>query len=299
MYLSQINFIKQKNMSVREFKKTGIQDNTAIEKKHQLSLDKIPLQSIKAHYLSFKGKSELEKNLTLAEDALNYVDDMKLISTTRWDEKDKKISEEKEIEYEYAIEKRRYLDRERVKLSTIDEFIEFTAKKVPLLDVGNCAEHAILTAHYLNEKRNIKNFALVAAISPKDPENFKKNRIEYGYNSDNHVFVVIGLDEAADLEDPSTWGKNAVIVDPWGDVAGPVNITINKIKKFTGSHDNIIFMNYAKFIDPAYGKNEETEYNWENYKRNLQNEDGELTDLLSSNYPFNDYSKSSYMELNF
>lgn len=35
------------------------------------------------------------------------------------------------------------------------------------------------------------------------------------YAKENHAFVVIGRDPASNSDDPSTWGPNAYVVDPW------------------------------------------------------------------------------------
>ncbi|MHB0995630.1 MAG: hypothetical protein ACYC2I_04595 [Elusimicrobiales bacterium] len=37
----------------------------------------------------------------------------------------------------------------------------------------------------------------------------------------NHVFVVFGLPEGANPANPSQWGEDAVVADPWGRLAGP------------------------------------------------------------------------------
>ena len=53
-----------------------------------------------------------------------------------------------------------------------------------------------------------------------------------------HAFCVIGLDENADTTNPSTWGKNAVIVDAWLSKTFSVEEGINYYKEFFRYNDN-------------------------------------------------------------
>ena len=224
--------------------------------------------------ITFKGTDKLTENLKLAQETMDYVKDLNLLSNTKM-EMDGKTSGEYCEDYEKAVGNRMFLDRTRQNLP-IDKFIETTKKSVPLLEVGNCSEQAILAATYLKETKNTDNFALVAAIEVLNPKAFEEKPLKYAFEATNHVFLVLDLAPNAKLNDPNTWGKNAVIVDPWGDILAPATQTekqedsgIDKIKKLPmfNSSGNIEFMNYARFIDPT--KDQESPYNWENYQRKI------------------------------
>ena len=167
-----------------------------------------------------------------------------------------------------------FLDKKR-KGTSIDDFVKITAQCAPSMHMGNCTENAILAAKHLAENKKGANFALVAAFSEiKNREEFYLNPLAYydekikDSNIADHVFVVVGLDKTADLSKPSTWGKESVILDPWGNIVKPVysgdNINhewINEMKKELQTQDDLTFTNYAPFIDGT--KDKESVYNWQ------------------------------------
>lgn len=223
---------------------------------------------------TFKGHDRLTENLKLGQEAMDYVKELNLLSNTKM-EMNGQTSGEYYEDYQKSIENRMFLDRTRKNLP-IDKFIETTKKSVPLLEVGNCSEQAILAATYLKETKNIDNFALVAAIEVLNPKAFVEKPLKYAFEATNHVFLVLDLDPDAKLDDPSTWGKNAVIVDPWGDILAPAtqiekqeDAGLDKIKELPlfNHSGSIEFMNYARFIDPT--KDQLSPYNWENYQRKI------------------------------
>ncbi|MEW5821200.1 MAG: hypothetical protein AB1782_13490 [Cyanobacteriota bacterium] len=240
-----------------------------------LRSDQISTNVLKAYYLSkptFKGNDSLNKNLEIARETVDYVKSLNLISSTELELKGQLRGEDHE-NYQTSIQNRMFLDRKRRNLP-INEFISKTVEMAPLLHTGNCAEQAIIAAHYLKETKGINNFALIAAIEVSEPEAFKDNPLKYGYNANNHVFVVMDLAPDAILNDPSTWGKNAVIVDPWGKIVAPANNSdpqnngVEKVKSLPiYKASRVQFMNYAPFIDPS--KDSDSSYNWENYQKNL------------------------------
>lgn len=65
-----------------------------------------------------------------------------------------------------------------------------------IFKAGNCQEQATVAYKFLSNK----------GIYP-----LEICRIEGG----NHVFVIIGRNQNSNIKDPSTWGKNTVICDPW------------------------------------------------------------------------------------
>ena len=67
---------------------------------------------------------------------------------------------------------------------------------------GNCGEQAAVAWTWLVDQKGIA------------PVDYMVNEREGDYNS-NHAFVVIGRKEGSDLQEPSTWGRNAAVCDPW------------------------------------------------------------------------------------
>lgn len=252
-----VNLTKQQNFIKKEPDFTGNKRNFKQEK----ALKTPDLQTLKAYNLSFKGLSSLEKNISLAKEAVEYVKNLKLQSNTRMELDNPSIIGSGNEIHRNICQKRILLDKKRQGKS-IDEFIQITKEEAPKLGVGNCAEQAILAADYLKEQKGVKNFALVA-VENIDP--FKTPG-----NLDDHVIVLTGLDKEAELNNPASWGMNTVIVDPWGDINSPVrdfkdykNSGIVKLQDLFGTQ-SLKFSNYADFIDPA--KDSLSKYNWENHK---------------------------------
>ena len=70
-----------------------------------------------------------------------------------------------------------------------------------------CYSRAIAIANILKESNYKGNSAIIHTFGDRNDNT--------GYCFGSHVFNVIGLDKNANISDPSTWGKNAVIVDAW------------------------------------------------------------------------------------
>ncbi len=209
-----------------------------------------------------QSSDNAETNVRLAKEAVNYVKDMHLKSSTRMELDNPYIAYHKTEEYkdvESAISRINNMRNRNPK-----QYIEITTERVPKMGVGNCLDQAILAANYLIEQKNVKNVALIACTmkgqNPMDPN-----------DTDQHVFAVIGLDLSANLRDPDTWGKNAVIVDPWGNISdtvknsNPSKSGLNKLYALFRTK-LMTFNNCVKDVDPL--DNDTSEYNWENYRRN-------------------------------
>ncbi len=210
------------------------------------------------------SETELESNVRLAKEAVAYVQSMKLKSSTAMEHNNPLIMYMPSAAYKDVVSDISYLNNRRQRL-TIDEYVEATKELVPALGVGNCSDQAILAASYLIEQKGLENVALVAVSmpgqNPLDPKAI-----------DQHVFTVIGMDKHANIKEPETWGENAVVVDPWGDIAAPVfskNPGASGITKLYSVFRTkyMDFDNYSKYIDPNHDK--KTPYNWENYRKRL------------------------------
>ena len=103
-------------------------------------------------------------------------------------------------------------------------------KRAKLLDVGrnktssslDCEDRARLLEKHFNQN-GIKSIVLDVA----DIEHFGKKG-----GRGSHTFSVIGMAENADTTDPSTWGKDAVIVDAWIGKSFSVQEGIEYYKEF-------------------------------------------------------------------
>ena len=208
--------------------------------------------------------NELEKNVALAKDAIKYVKSLKLKSSTDMERQIPYIEYHPTEEYRSVVSDILYMNRIR-QGTTIDEYVELTKEKAPQLGVGNCSDQAILAANYLIEEKKENNVALIAlTLKGQNPVNVDA--------IDQHVFAVVGLDKNANLKDPDTWGENAVLVDPWGNISDPVKSenpsrsALNKLYALFRTK-YMKFDNYSPYIDPTLDPN--TPYNWENYRKSL------------------------------
>ena len=62
---------------------------------------------------------------------------------------------------------------------------------------GNCAEYAAVAFVYLEKQASVR------------PLDFMR------FSNGDHMYVVIGRAAGSDVADPSTWGRLAVVCDPW------------------------------------------------------------------------------------
>lgn len=73
-------------------------------------------------------------------------------------------------------------------------------------------------------------------ISAKlDEQGIENKRIGFEIKGKNHVFNVIGMNKNGSVNQPATWGKNAVIVDGWMNFVLSVSDAIREYEKFYGA----------------------------------------------------------------
>lgn len=89
---------------------------------------------------------------------------------------------------------------------------ELFIQNIKELNVANCGDRATLVQQKLDEMNLPNKKVILQSLEP-----FAE-----------HEFNVIGLDENADISNPTTWGENAVIIDTW---AGKV-FDINSAQEF-------------------------------------------------------------------
>lgn len=94
-------------------------------------------------------------------------------------------------------------------------------KNIKNLNVANCGDRATLVQQKLNRQHIPNKKVMLQSIEP-----FAE-----------HEFNVVGLDENADISDPSTWGDNAVIIDTWANKVFNVNSAKEFYLDFFGLKD--------------------------------------------------------------
>lgn len=117
----------------------------------------------------------------------------------------------------------------------IDMALRLFERKVGMIlswQFGNCMEHVYLALDFLiNETKKTSG------------EIF---RIEGG----DHVFLVIGRKLRSRIDDPMTWGKTAVICDPWAKKAYPAHEYLEKLRTYRWADG----VNHTEPFDPTVHK---------------------------------------------
>lgn len=125
------------------------------------------------------------------------------------------------------------LDGIRATYKQTPDKINYLKKAVKFQKVANCQERSFLIHNEL-EQMGIKSQNIRLNFVPKNDKKISKN----------HAFTVIGLDNNAEINNPHTWGKNAVIVDAWANMVKRAAEGIEYIKtilKFNPEIENCEF----------------------------------------------------------
>lgn len=83
-------------------------------------------------------------------------------------------------------------------------------------------------------------------IEMKKDRDVRLEQISFEEKNDDHVFVVMDRVEGSDINNPDTWGDNAVIVDAWSGLAFPAS-TREVSNKLTG-HYNIMYGGQYEYL---------------------------------------------------
>ena len=99
---------------------------------------------------------------------------------------------------------------------TFSQYINMIENEFQQYNHANCGERA----YYLHNEMNKKGI--------------NNTIIEIGGNTseNSHVFNVIGLDKNADINNPETWGENALVIDVWANKLLPPKDAIAYYKEF-------------------------------------------------------------------
>ena len=101
------------------------------------------------------------------------------------------------------------VEEKKIRKETIDKFrqscegvpasLHYIRHKIKKYQMANCGEYGYLAlSHLIDAKKN------------------RDIRIEFvAFENDDHTFIVLDRSENSMINDLSTWGDNAVIVDAW------------------------------------------------------------------------------------
>lgn len=124
------------------------------------------------------------------------------------------------------------------------EFLSEVKKQSIQRGVGNCGEQSQIALNDLFKNNNIKKATLVN-MNITDRIGLPREGVS------DHAFVVIGMKRSAYANDPNSWGKHAVVVDPWCEVCAPAKEALGKIKNIFNFNEqsNRIYYDKNFFID--------------------------------------------------
>lgn len=196
----------------------------------------------------FKG---FQEDLSLSQDIVKNLNSMHLQSNTRlvqrieqreiaaqngdsrslkilpklWDlsyEISDRISQQRDDLYDY-------------KYNDYNDFADTLRKNVSECKAANCAEQAYLAqAELKSHSKDSK--VILAHIHDKTTRKHRSNG--------QHMFLVMGLDKNAKVDEPGTWGQDAIVVDPWSGIVKRANQGLKMIKdlfRFDNQKEYIVF----------------------------------------------------------
>ncbi len=124
--------------------------------------------------------------------------------------------------YSFKIKKMRR-ELSNGKFSSFEEYVSFLKNYIKKNGAYmNCSECSDIIQDKFNQKGIKSNNVLLYSV------NNKGDRTSFA----EHVFTVIGLDKNAQIKNPKTWGKDAVICDGWANIARPADKGIEFYEKF-------------------------------------------------------------------
>lgn len=165
---------------------------------------------------------KLKLNLEYAHEAMNYTQEvLPLGAVNRSQNSDSQSSdaivqiELMRVELEHKVKEKRHLHH------NFDWFHELVAEGAEKYQAGNCGEQSAVAYVYLKNHKNVRKVERLSLV-----------------NGD-HGFVVIGRSPLGDVADPETWGKEAVVCDPWANEYFPAEEIFDRFKKL-GVYDSSV-----------------------------------------------------------
>lgn len=108
------------------------------------------------------------------------------------------------------------------KYNTFLKYTDALKKKVVKYKVANCGELAALVQAELVKAGRTANLAIMCV----------RDKMTGEINPDKeHEFVVLNIQDDGLIEDPDSWGENAIVVDPWSGIVEKANNGLYEIMK--------------------------------------------------------------------
>ncbi len=174
----------------------------------------------------------LEKNLSLALEAITFVRRKIAVSMNFYNREDAffNMSPANKVKNAGIVNqlgdcRKKKMNEKKIELilkkSTIDDaYVRMYAvhKNSESFPFGNCYELACNVFFHLLDKTS---------------QNIEVVEIDSGMEDADHVFVVIGRVASSNLDRPETWGKNAIVCDPWARKIYPGSVLHTVLNDYT------------------------------------------------------------------
>lgn len=169
------------------------------------------------------------------------------------------------VESSSMVQLRASMTKDPIMKQTLMHKLEELDSRLNLLrnDVYTSLKPNDTFSHYVRDlKQAIKKYNIadcghrtdvVIGSLNKDGKNAQKIEMvvldSSGKKEANHLFPVMGIKKGANIDDPETWGENAVIIDAWANFVMKAQEGLDYIKRFTGFNpqkQKIRFINRSK-----------------------------------------------------
>jgi len=122
------------------------------------------------------------------------------------------------------------------KYFNLSEYIDKLKKVISAKKYANCDEQAQIIQFELLKRHQKSHFISMHVRDAESGRNIKFRM---------HDFSVFGLKKGAEIDNPKTWGNNAVVVDPWSNRVMPANEAIRYYETKFGFNPEIHKITYS------------------------------------------------------
>lgn len=161
-------------------------------------------------------QDKLKINLMYAHEALQYTAVALPHEPINYGEDLQGVSSEAIIRMDLMRQETEFvIKRELQPHHNFDKFYEIIADIAKKHKMGNCGEQVVVAYLYLKNEKNLRKIEKLSLV-----------------NGD-HGFIVIGRDPLSDITKPMTWGKAAVVCDPWGKKYFPAEQLLDQLNQLS------------------------------------------------------------------
>lgn len=121
-----------------------------------------------------------------------------------------------------------------------DEYINTLLDKTSTFKIANCGEMAFIAQYLLGlegKKTDVVTFNILARGTDRE-------RTDKGVN--DHTFLIMNLREKADVNNPQTWGRETIIIDPWLGITRRANLALKQIKELMNFDSSTEYLKFEK-----------------------------------------------------